>query len=77
MKDRSRAVHSFFWLDLDDNQLTTLPPEIGRLSRLRRLDLRGNPLIALPSEVGQIPGLQEFYQLYLAGAFALNKLFVG
>ena len=41
-------------LDLSDNQLTALPPEIGRLTNLTWLDLRRNQLTALPAELGNL-----------------------
>lgn len=40
-------------LDLSFMKLTTLPPEIGQLTRLTALFLSGNQLTALPSEIGQ------------------------
>ena len=39
------------------NQLTFLPPEIGRLQSLKELDLVGNQLTSLPSEIGQLQSL--------------------
>lgn len=38
-------------LDLSNNELTTLPPEIGTLTRLEELWLNGNPLVTLPAEL--------------------------
>ena len=46
-------------LDLDDNQLTSLPPEIGQLTNLHQLDLYNNQLTSLPAEIGQLTNLRE------------------
>jgi Leucine rich repeat len=46
-------------LDLSGNQLTALPPEVGRLTALQRLDLGKNQLTALPPEIGQLTALQR------------------
>lgn len=40
------------------NALTTLPPSIGGLSRLKKLSLHGNRLSALPHELGRLSALQ-------------------
>ena len=45
-------------LDLDDNQLTSLPPEIGQLTSLRVLSLSNNQLTSVPAEIGQLTNLQ-------------------
>ncbi|MCP4135766.1 MAG: hypothetical protein GY754_32660 [bacterium] len=37
-------------LDLSNNQLSSLPPEIGKLTSLTQLDLRKNPL-PIPLEI--------------------------
>jgi Leucine-rich repeat (LRR) protein len=42
------------------NQLTTLPPEIGNLTKLTYLDLKGNQLTSLPPEIGNLTELKEF-----------------
>ena len=44
-------------LYLDDNQLLSLPPEIGQLKKLHWLHLDGNPISALPLEIGQLSQL--------------------
>ena len=41
-------------LRLSNNQLTTLPAEIGNLINLRGLALRNNQLITLPAEIGNL-----------------------
>jgi Leucine-rich repeat (LRR) protein len=60
-------------LDLSGNDLTTLPPEIGKLTQLKKLilgkyqyddegyiaDSIGNKLSALPAEIGQLNQLEE------------------
>ena len=45
-------------LVLSGNRLTSVPPHVGRLQRLKRLDLRGNQLAALPDEVGELSALE-------------------
>ncbi|MBE8988171.1 COR domain-containing protein [Nostoc sp. LEGE 12450] len=44
-------------LDLSDNQLSNLPPEITQLSNLIRLDLSDNQLSSLPPETSQLSNL--------------------
>jgi internalin A len=44
---------------LYDNQLNSLPPEIGQLTKLRDLYLHNNQLTSLPSEIGLLTNLQE------------------
>lgn len=39
------------WLILTDNQITALPEDFGRLSRLQKLALAGNRLVALPESM--------------------------
>nr|WP_225225379.1 COR domain-containing protein [Komarekiella delphini-convector] len=48
-------------LDLSDNQLSSLPPEICQLSNLTRLDLSNNQLSSLPPEICQLSNLTELY----------------
>ena len=45
-------------LDLHNQGLTVLPPEIGQLKLLRKLELDGNQLTTLPPEIGQLRNLQ-------------------
>ncbi len=44
--------------DVNGNQLTALPPEVGQLTQLQTLDLIGIELTSLPPEVGQLTNLQ-------------------
>ncbi|MCA8830649.1 leucine-rich repeat-containing protein kinase family protein [Hymenobacter pini] len=46
------------WLILTDNQLKSLPPEIGRCQQLQKLMLAGNQLRELPRELGQCQNLE-------------------
>ncbi|MBF0566779.1 MAG: leucine-rich repeat domain-containing protein [Nitrospirae bacterium] len=46
-------------LDLRGNQLTTLPPQIGNLSKLIELDLSRNQITTLPAEIGNLSNLRE------------------
>jgi small GTP-binding protein len=46
-------------LDLCDQEISELPPEIGQLINLRKLDLSRNPLATLPPELGQLNNLRR------------------
>lgn len=46
-------------LDLSYRQLTSLPPQIGELTRLTALDLCGNDLVTLPPEIGRLEHLEH------------------
>jgi internalin A len=46
-------------LDLRNNQLTSLPPEIGQLSALTELWLNNNQLTSLPPEIGDLKKLER------------------
>ncbi len=48
-------------LQLQENRLTTLPPEIGNLNRLTSLNLSLNQLVKLPSEIGKLDKLREIF----------------
>jgi Leucine-rich repeat (LRR) protein len=48
-------------LDLSNNQLSELPPEIGNLVNLRVLYLQDNQLTRLPPEIGKLVNLQWLY----------------
>ena len=44
----------FFQLVLRENDLISLPKEIGELTRLRELLIQGNRLTVLPPELGRL-----------------------
>ncbi|MGK7930025.1 MAG: leucine-rich repeat domain-containing protein [Microcystaceae cyanobacterium] len=46
-------------LDLSNNQLSKLPPEIAQLPQLQQLDLSNNQLSKLPPEIAQLSQLQQ------------------
>ena len=46
-------------LSLDDNELQSIPPEIGQLSTLQELYLSCNQLQSIPPEIGQLSMLQK------------------
>ncbi|MGI4762895.1 MAG: leucine-rich repeat-containing protein kinase family protein [Janthinobacterium lividum] len=46
------------WLILTDNELASLPPEIGRCPQLQKLMLAGNRLRHLPAELAQCTNLE-------------------
>ncbi len=58
-------------LNLAYNRLRSLPPEIGKLKRLRTLILTFNDLTELPSEIGQLTNLET---LFVAGWHRSNSL---
>ena len=48
-------------LDLENNQFSSLPAEIGRLINLQYLHLNNNKLSNLPAEIGRLINLQQLY----------------
>jgi len=48
-------------LSLYNNQLNSIPPEIGQLSMLQILNLSNNQLHSIPPEIGQLSMLQKLY----------------
>ncbi|MEQ9548598.1 MAG: COR domain-containing protein [Coleofasciculus sp. G3-WIS-01] len=48
-------------LDLSDNDLTVLPPDIGQITSLQSLYLIRNNIQELPSQIGQLTSLQFLY----------------
>jgi len=49
------------FLDLSNNQITEIPPEIGQLTHLEILRLYGNEITEIPPELGQLTNLEYFY----------------
>lgn len=48
-------------LDLSGNQLTSLPPEIAKLTSLTKLDFSNNQLTGLPPEISKLTSLARLY----------------
>ncbi|WP_298911120.1 leucine-rich repeat domain-containing protein [uncultured Nostoc sp.] len=48
-------------LSLNNNQLSSLPPEISQLSNLEWLDLSNNQLNSLTPEISQLSNLRGIY----------------
>ncbi|ETX11236.1 serine/threonine protein kinase [Marinomonas ushuaiensis DSM 15871] len=46
------------WLILTDNQITSLPEDFGRLTRVKKLALAGNRLTSLPDSIKQCESLE-------------------
>ncbi|MCA9329863.1 leucine-rich repeat domain-containing protein [Candidatus Saccharibacteria bacterium] len=46
------------YLSISNNKITTVPPEIGQLKKLKVLRLGCNKICTLPSEIGQLTELQ-------------------
>ena len=61
------------WLDLRNNQLTSLPPQIGQAPKLKELLLAGNVLRELPVELARVKTLRGL-QLQVSLIFYELKL---
>ena len=48
-------------LNLNGNQLTSLPEEIGLMTGLKKLELHDNKLTSLPEEIVALAGLEALY----------------
>lgn len=51
-------------LKLDFNRLTTLPPSLGRCSRLQYLSFQNNQIDLLPEELSGLKNLREINMGY-------------
>lgn len=54
-------LHNLLILNIDNNELTTLPPTVGQLSSLIELNASNNNIITLPSEITQLQHLKTLY----------------
>ena len=61
-RSHAKDLTSLTSLDVSNNGLTSLPPEIGLLTGLIKLFVDGNPLTSLPMEV------EKLYKLKIFGA---------
>ena len=64
IKNLSPKLWSFNFLTslkLNDNSLTRIPADIGKLTSLQKLDLSSNKLRSLPAEIGDLINLTELY----------------
>ncbi|KAF7668617.1 hypothetical protein LDENG_00299610 [Lucifuga dentata] len=52
------SLPKLLWLDLRNNQISSLPAEIGLHRCLTTLLLEGNPISALPPELGNVISLR-------------------
>ena len=59
IKNRSIADFNTLELFLRNNQLTSLPEEISKLTNLQTLSLSNNQLTSLPEEISKLTNLQE------------------
>ena len=52
-----RELKKLQWLEVRNNALVTLPPEVGELTELQKLDVSHNKLPDLPTELHQLTKL--------------------
>ena len=57
-KEKIEQLITLNALYLYNNQLITLPAEIGQLTNLQELSLHNNQITTLPAEIGQLTNLQ-------------------
>ncbi|MBQ3949267.1 MAG: leucine-rich repeat domain-containing protein, partial [Bacteroidales bacterium] len=57
------------------NRIRTVPPEVGQLTRLRRINLSRNPILELPDEMGNLVRLEDLI-LWMTGVVAFPPTFV-
>jgi len=61
IKEAAYSKHKQPHLNLSNNQLTALPPEITKLTNLTELNLYNNQLTALPPEITKLANLTGLY----------------
>ena len=44
---------------LSNNEITDIPPEVGKLSKLKVLDLTGNKIKMLPPDLARIEDIEK------------------
>jgi GTPase SAR1 family protein len=66
-----RGGQTIVWLDLRDNQLTSVPEDIAKITQLQTLKLGGNKLMELPLALTELTHLKE---LELSGMPALERV---
>ena len=57
---RALAIETLTHLDVSDNNITRLVPDIGGLASLEKLDVSGNQLRSLPKELEELEELTWF-----------------
>jgi len=62
--DKLKGLTALVYLNLKDNQVESIPKEIGYLKNLERIDLTNNNLTSLPAEIGL---LENFKHLLIYG----------
>jgi len=58
---KSYNINTTTKLDLSQNNLTSLPESIGRLTNLQELNLESNKLTSLPESIGRLTNLEFLY----------------
>ena len=54
-------VKALYFLDLTNNQTTSVPNAIGQLKKLHTLNLKNNKIEELPQEIGDLKNLGMLY----------------
>lgn len=61
-----RCFSAVQWLDISDNQLTALPPALGRMTSLRALNLQANRIRLSVADIATLGGLRRLEELNLS-----------
>jgi len=56
---RSEGLMALQYLDLSDNEFTSVPAELGTLTALEHLDISNNKLTSVPAELGGLTALEH------------------